>query len=271
MDVKISTLVASTATYARKAATAADTNKDGKLTKLDAKKLPKDLRDDFARQGKGKTSVTVAKFASDQAAYVARAAKAADANHDGVLSATEQATLPASLADNLKNFTAAGGDKLGGVAYKQLAPSAALEAKVSAALGQTTNFTAQFKLKPSDVAKMIANPQAHKDFFNDLLFKATGTDYQSAAPTYYTPDGLTLGTTTQPAAVADVVANLTEAGTDVPAFTAQVKAMVTAVAGSGGTLFRLGWSNQDDASFDGVFSLDAKTGMIRAAGWMNEP
>src|SRR5436190_10275616 len=128
-NVKISKLVTSTARYARKAAGAADKNKNRRLTRTEAKQLPKDLRDDFGRQAKGKSSVGVSEFASDQAAYVARSAKAADANRDGVLSASEQARMPKDLQDNLASYDAATSGTKGAV-LSDVPVSAALRASV---------------------------------------------------------------------------------------------------------------------------------------------
>ena len=55
--VKIADFVASTARYSKKSALAADKNKDGRLTKTEAKSRPKDLRDDYARQAKTKSTI----------------------------------------------------------------------------------------------------------------------------------------------------------------------------------------------------------------------
>src|SRR5437868_4687910 len=92
--VKIKDFVASTKRYARKSARAADKDKSGRITRGESKALPKDLRDDFARQAGKKGYVGTEKFAADQAAYVEAMARHADADHDGVLDAKEIATLP---------------------------------------------------------------------------------------------------------------------------------------------------------------------------------
>src|SRR4051812_23791814 len=103
--VKVAEFIASSARYAKKAAAAADKNADKKLSKTEAKALPKDLRDDYARMAKKKPNVTVASFARDQAAYVAVAAKKADKNKDGIISGPEaKGALPADLRDNYANY-----------------------------------------------------------------------------------------------------------------------------------------------------------------------
>jgi hypothetical protein len=135
-----------------------------------------------------------------------------------------------------------------------------------------TTFSAAFKAKGSDLTAMLADPEAHKAFFNDLLFKATGTDYQKNYPDYYGPTGLeVLQPITQAAAVKNLVDDLIEPGMSRADLTAKAKAMVAATAGTGTKLYTLLWTNHDDASFNAVIAFDTRTGSIRASGYMNEP
>ena len=269
--IKVKSLIASTAGYAKKSATAADKNKNGRLTRAEAKALPKDLQDDFKRQAKGKVSVKVADFAKDQTAYVARSANKADKNKDGLLSASEQAKMPKDLADNLKSFAAGstkGGLNMGGVFLK---PAAVPQGLSRAASDASLSYSAAFKGSPADVAAMAADPQGNKEFFNQLLFAATGTSYLKDYPEYYGPDGLGVSTTTANAAATEMVDDRIEPGTDRADFTAKMKAVTAELSGPNVKLFRALWTNNDDAAFQGVLALDTKSGAIRAAGWYNEP
>lgn len=286
--VKIADFVASTARYAKKSAAAADGNKDGKLSKTEAKALPKDLQDDYSRQAKTR-SVTTASFATDQAAYVALASRQADKNHDGSLTDVEAAALPTALRENFANYAAKGtgstggsfvgkgkgkSDTLGGLPFNALPLAPAIRKLVAAAstdAGGAVTFGAAFQGKPADVARMLADPELNKTFFNDLLFHATGSNYQQNYPAYYGPDGLTISTPTSANAIADWVSSTTSPDGSASKLSNDVKALVAAINDPGTKLVKLSWTNHDDASFDGVFAVNASTGQIRAAGWMNEP
>ena len=292
-NVKISDFVASTARYAKKAALAANTTKDGKLSKTDAKNLPSDLRDDYARQAKLKATITPESFARDQAAYVAAAAKKADKNKDGVLSATEAQALPASLKNNYKNFAASvanppvpavGGfigsgagknQTLGGKAFANLPLSAGVNQllqKLRTDSDSATAYGAAFKGKPADVAAFLVNPDAHKQFFNDLLFRATGTTYDKDYPQYYVADQLTIAPFTAAQALSDLTSDFSGSSTatsgQVPADTA---ALMDVMKAPGTKYFKLNWNNADDASFSATVVINPASGEIKVVGSYNEP
>ncbi len=292
-NVKISDFVASTARYAKKAALAADKGKDGKLSKADAKNLPVDLRDDYARQARLKSTITPAGFARDQAAYVAAAAKRADKDKDGVLSATEASHLPASVKNNYKNFAATLGTSpapsasdfigsgagkkqtLGGKSFVNLPLSAGIQQKLEKLQtdsDESSTYGAVFKGKPADVAAALANPEANKQFFNDLLFRATGTAYDLNYPQYYVASELSIAPFTAAQALDDLVGDFSGSSTvnsaQVPA---DVAALVDAMKAPGTKFFKLNWNNQDDASFSATVAINPATGEIRAVGTFNEP
>ena len=292
-NVKIADFVASTARYAKKAALAADKTKDGKLSKADAKNLPADLRDDYARQAKLKSTITPEGFARDQAAYVAAAAKRADKNKDGVLSATEASSLPVSVKNNYKNFAATLGNgpaptvggfigtgagknqTLGGKTFSNLPLSDStkqLLQKLNTDSDNAAGYGAAFKGKPADLAAALADPQAHKQFFNDLLFRATGTTYDLDYPQYYAADQVNISSFTAAQALADFTSDFSGSSTatsaQVPADTA---ALVDTMKGPGTKFFKLNWNNGDDASFSATVAINAASGLIKVVGTFNEP
>lgn len=290
--VKIAQFVASTARYAKKAALAADKNENGKLSKTEAQSLPKDLRDDYARQAKTK-NVTTTSFAADQAAYVAAASRRADKNKDGVLTATEARSLPAAVKNNYQNYAASldstpgvapggfvgkGAGKiqlLGGKPFSNLPLSASigqLVAQLATDSGNSTVYAAAFKGKPSDLAAALAAPQSNKQFFNDLLFRATGTTYDLDRPDYYTPQGLTVTPLSASQARAGLISQLS--GTTSPnhgSVTADTKVLIEAMKGPGVKFFELSWNNGDETSFDATVAINPATGQIKATGWFSEP
>ena len=288
--VKINEFVASTARYAKKAALAADKNKDGKVSKAEAKSLPVDLRDEYGRQARKKSSITPASFASDQAAYVAAGARKADKNKDGILTAVEAKSLASALQNDYQNYAAGleGGsgvtagdfvgkgrgtsDPLGGKPFTKLPVSASIQTTVDALStdsGGSPTFAAAWKGKPADLTAPLADPQAHKEFFNDLLFHGTGTRYQKDYPDYYNADGLTVTPMTAAQALADLKSGFPDG--DTAKTSAEAKALVDAMKEPGARFFSLGWTNNDDASFSGIVAINQTSGQIKAAGYYNEP
>ena len=292
-NVKISDFVASTARYAKKAALAADKTNDGKLSKADAKYLPKDLQDDYARQAKLKSTITPAGFARDQAAYVAAAAKKADTNKDGILSATEAKALPVSVKNNYKNFAAnlgtgptptasgfvgSGAGKnqtLDGKPFVNLPLSEGVKQLVEQLKADSDNsmaYAAAFKGKPADLSAALASPETHKQFFNDLLFRATGTTYDKDYPQYYVADQVNISPFTAAQALSDLTSdfsgNATATSAQVPADTA---ALMDLMKAPGTKYFKLNWNNGDDASFDATVAINPTNGEIKVVGTFNEP
>ena len=286
--VKISSLVSSTSRYARKAAADADKNQNKKLTATEAKALPKDLRDDYRRQAKTKSAITPESFAKDQAAYVAARAKTADKNHDGYLTETEQATLPATLQDNLASYKAhltggttgtiaspfvvpgagvpasIGGKNLSRLAVSPIAES--LIAKMSNDGAGSQLFSAAWKMKPADMAIAMDTPE----FMNELLFESTGTSYLRDYPQYYGVAGLTQASTTAEAQATELAAELKPGG-DTGQLLRSTKSLTGLMKEPGVEFRRLSWTNNDDASFTGVMAFNTKTGLITSFGWLNEP
>lgn len=287
--VKISSLVASTSRYAKKAATDADKNRNKRLSATESKSLPKDLRDDYRRQAKTKSSISPESFAKDQAAYVAAKAKKADKNHDGYLSVSEEAGLPATLRDNLENYKAhlGSGGSTGTINSPFVVPSAGVPATIGgknvsklavspiaeSLVNQLSNdgagsqlFSAAWKMKPADMAAAMANP----DFMNELLFESTGTSYQRDYPQYYDAARLSISNTTA-AAQATELADELKPTTDTGQISRGISSLVDLMKEPGVQFKRLSWSNQDDAAFTGVMAFNPKTGLITSIGWMNEP
>ena len=290
--VKINDFVASTARYAKKSALAADKNKDGKVSKTEAKSLPKDLQDDYARQAKLKSTITPAGFARDQAAYVAAASRRADKNKDGVLTATEARSLATALKNNYENYAAslgsppavASGDFIGkgkgtaqtldGKPFTNLPISAdvnQLLAKLTTD-SDTSAYAAAFKGKPADLTAALASPQTHKKFFNDLLFRATGTTYDKDYPAYYTPDVVSISPFTAAQALSDLTSDFSGSSTPTSAQVPDdTRALFDAMKEPGTKFFKLNWNNSDDASFSATVAINPTTGQIKAVGTFNEP
>lgn len=274
--VKINDLVASTSRYTKRAAARADKNKSKRLTRAEAKTLPKDLRDDFNRQLGKKTSISTEKFAADQVAYTAAAARRADQNHDGVLSATEQRSLPATLKDNVASYAAGAAASPAKPGVTATSAPAALRApmqQLTTSSGGVLSNAAAFK---GDVAKLLADPQANKTQLNRMLFDATNPVYLNDYPDYYGPDRLEVAATTAAQARKELAVAFSVDLTpqDVARRTAierDARKVVDALAEPGVKLLKLLWTNQDDASFEAVFAINAKTGTLRSAGWWNEP
>lgn len=105
--VGVSDLVAASRRYVEERVARANVNHNGYLTTAEAQKLPKDLRDNFEAFRKSHPRVSVKQFTKDFTEYVAKSAKAADKNNDGVLTATDARRLPKDLRDNFLNYVQA--------------------------------------------------------------------------------------------------------------------------------------------------------------------
>lgn len=100
--VQVSKLIGKSAAIAKNAVHKANVDGNANLTKAEALKLPKALRDNFANYQKAHGGTVKAEdFIKTYGDYVAAMAKRADTNGDGVLSATEQKKLPKDLADEV--------------------------------------------------------------------------------------------------------------------------------------------------------------------------
>lgn len=107
--VNISELVNASKKYVNDQLKKADVDKNKVLTKTEAKKLAKDLQDNFdASQFKlPNGSVKAADVAKEFVVMMEAWAKASDANGDGYLSSTEAKALPKTLRDNYVNWVGA--------------------------------------------------------------------------------------------------------------------------------------------------------------------
>ena len=199
--------------------------------------------------------------------------------------------MPKALQDNYANYLAAASqpasgtgafvgkgagksDPLGGLAATRLplsTPATKLLAALSADSAGVPAFAAAWKMKPADLAQMLANPEAHKEFFNDALFHGTGTDYETSYPTYYNADGLTISNLTKAGAVSQLMDNFNSADGNPAAVKKDINAALAAINEPGTKLLNLSWTNNDDASFNGVFAFNATTGQIKAVGSYIEP
>lgn len=106
-SVKVADFVAASKSYVRANVKKANKDSNPYLTMEEAKKLPKDLRDNFEHHrvgGQANARVSVKKFETKFTAYVAVKAEQADRNQDGFLDAKEAKLLPKDLRDNFWNF-----------------------------------------------------------------------------------------------------------------------------------------------------------------------
>lgn len=117
--VNISELVNASKKYVNDQLKKADVDKNKVLTKTEAKKLAKDLQDNFdASQFKlPNGSVKAADVAKEFVVMMEAWAKASDKNGDGYLSTTEAKALPKTLRDNYVNWSAAQESTLAGGKY----------------------------------------------------------------------------------------------------------------------------------------------------------
>ncbi|MBL9037185.1 MAG: hypothetical protein JNG84_01600 [Archangium sp.] len=125
--VRISDFVKASRTHLEKSLKKANVDGNATLSAKEAKTLPKDLKDSFAEATR--TGVKVKNLARDYAAFVADAARRADANGDGVLSAADAKRLPKALQDNFKNYAASLEPKLN---VKDKTPATRITQHVSA-------------------------------------------------------------------------------------------------------------------------------------------
>jgi hypothetical protein len=104
--VNISELVEASKRYVDQQLKKADVNGNKVLTKTEAKKLAKDLQDNFdASQFKQASGSVKAKDVAKEFVVMMEAwAKAADGNRDGYLSTTEVKQLPKTLRDNVLGY-----------------------------------------------------------------------------------------------------------------------------------------------------------------------
>jgi hypothetical protein len=107
--VNINELVTASKKYVDDQLKKADLNKNSVLTKTEAKRLAKDLQDNFdASQFKLPSgSVKAADVAKEFVVMMEAWARATDKNGDGYLSTTEAKALPKTLRDNLTNYLSA--------------------------------------------------------------------------------------------------------------------------------------------------------------------
>ncbi len=120
----IAPFIASSRKYVAAAVAKANANKNTYLTKAEAKKLPKDLQDNFANfraLGKNSGSVVAEEFVKRYGDYVEAVVRKADKNESGVLSSAEISTLPDDVRDNFTNFWANGGGDVAPAAELQTA------------------------------------------------------------------------------------------------------------------------------------------------------
>jgi hypothetical protein len=106
-NIKVNEFIRATRTYVQKSVAKANTNSNPYLTKAEAKKLPKDLRDNFEAHRLGAQDngrVSVKKFEANFVKYVAVHAERADQNGDGILNARDVSRLPRDLRDNVGNY-----------------------------------------------------------------------------------------------------------------------------------------------------------------------
>ncbi len=101
--------ISKSGSYIRREVQKANTNKNPYLTKAEAKKLPKDLKDNFENyrmRAQDNRVVTAKKIEKGYVRYVATGAYNADRNDNGLLSYAEAKSLPKDLKDNYANYRA---------------------------------------------------------------------------------------------------------------------------------------------------------------------
>lgn len=109
-NIKVNEFINASRTYVQKNVQAANVDGNPYLTRAEAKKLPRDLRDNFEHHrvgGQDNGRVSVKKFQENFVAYVAVQARRADKNGDGILSARDMTRLPKDLRDNVANYVEA--------------------------------------------------------------------------------------------------------------------------------------------------------------------
>lgn len=106
-NIGVKELIRGSRAYVQESVKKANTNGNPYLTKAEAKKLPRDLRDNFEAHRIGAQDngrVSVKKFEANYVKYVAVHATRADKNGDGILSARDVTNLPRDLRDNAQNY-----------------------------------------------------------------------------------------------------------------------------------------------------------------------
>lgn len=106
-NIRVNEFIRASRSYVQK--NVQEANKDGNpyLTKAEARKLPKDLRDNFENHrvgGQANARVSVKKFENNFVKYVAVNAHRADKDGDGILNARDITHLPRDLRDNVGNY-----------------------------------------------------------------------------------------------------------------------------------------------------------------------
>ena len=107
LKVSIKSFVQSSERYVGNSVKRANSEGARTLSQAEAKRLPKDLRDNFANYRERTTpdgSVQVKDFQKSFKAYVEATARKADKDGDGYLTKADARKLPADLKDNFRNF-----------------------------------------------------------------------------------------------------------------------------------------------------------------------
>jgi hypothetical protein len=290
----IQTTLKSLSTQVHSALATVDVDHDGVISAGEAASFAPSLRDNFdSYQARHSGPVKADSFARSFMANAAIALRAADKNHDGVLSATEQKTLPASLADNVHAAGSHSGSSvflgrgsgtpavLAGQQVTQL-PISTTKSALAQKLTMSPDcpfFAAAFKADPKTLQGVLADPAKQKAFLNDTLFRASGSDYETKYPDYYTPAQLTVTAPTDAAKGADFLLDkMDQLGTfqdsqhSKTEVSADLQQMTGALFAGGATKsFELTWSNDDDAQFHAVVAVNEATGQVRVAGFYPVP
>lgn len=109
--VKIEAFVNASRTYLEKNLDKVNTvGSKATIRASEAKNLPKDLQDNYARFSEGGKAVNKGTLISGYMKEMTAALKKADGNKDGYLTLTEGKKLPAHVRDNFLNFANAGSD-----------------------------------------------------------------------------------------------------------------------------------------------------------------
>jgi hypothetical protein len=106
--ISVQDFVRSSRRYVESAVNRANADKNPFLRRAEAKALPADLQDNYAKLSKGvRGSIGARRFIESYAAHVAGAASLADRNQDDWLTKTDGRRLPPELRDNFENLLAA--------------------------------------------------------------------------------------------------------------------------------------------------------------------
>lgn len=105
--VKVTEFIRASRDYVQDNVSRANVDGNPYLTKTEAKRLPRDLKDNFEHHrvgGQANARVAVRKLETNFVKYVAANARKADLNGDGWLTAAESKKLPKDLRDNFWNY-----------------------------------------------------------------------------------------------------------------------------------------------------------------------